>query len=66
LKGEFTYKWIPEGLFNDGVVLWEVKINGTPLTGRALTVRQAYRDAKRAVRRYRRMINFLNPNEPRI
>lgn len=40
---------------------WDVQYYNTKLTGRARSVRQAYRHARRAVRRERRMWHFLNP-----
>ena len=46
--------------------LWELTINGVIINGESASIRQAYRHAKRAVRRYRKMWNLLNPNEPRI
>lgn len=64
----FTYKYVAPSLFGyeTGTFKWTVNINGTTLTGEASSIRQAFRRAKRSVRRYRKMWNFLNPNEPRI
>jgi hypothetical protein len=42
------------------VYAWQVVYNGETLSGTASSVRSAYRDAKRAVRRFRKMYKFLN------
>lgn len=64
MSGTFKFKVINDirdGFYGTQHVDWEVTYYGTILTGRSKSVRAAYRDARRAVRRERRMWHFLNP-----
>ena len=45
------------------VYVWTVNWRGFEIEGSACTVRQAYRHARKAVKRYQKMWKFLNPNE---
>lgn len=47
------------------VYIWEVIYNDDQLTGSCGTVKKCYRDAKKAVRRHRAMIAFLNQSSYR-
>lgn len=63
--GKFNYE-VRYDLYKGSYIYWTVSINGSSIEGSAKTIRQAYRQARRAVRRYRKMWNLLNPNEPSI
>jgi hypothetical protein len=45
------------------VYIWTIVWRGNEISGSAGTVRQAYRHARKAVKRYQKMWRFLNPNE---
>lgn len=42
------------------VYAWQVMYQGENLSGTSGSIRQAYRDAKKEVRRFKKMYNFLN------
>lgn len=49
-------------IYNQGIYLypWQVMYEGEMISGTARSINQAYRDAKKAVKRYRKMERFLN------
>lgn len=56
---KFTYKSIYS--LGEYVYTWEVRIDGDSLEGAEGSVRACHRNARRAVKRYRKMKSFLNP-----
>lgn len=57
-KNTFGYRCINNQGSN--VYPWQVVYDGEMISGTATSVRQAYRDAKKSVKRYRKMEKFLN------
>lgn len=55
---EFTYR----GIYNLGewVYSWEVNLEGKKITGTSTSIPRAFREAKKAVKRHRKMKKFLN------
>ena len=39
---------------------WKLRYNGYEIRGEADTIRQAFRNAKKALKRYKRMVKHLN------
>lgn len=58
MANTFKYK----DIYSQGehVYVWEISYLGDTLTGSCGSVRNCYRDAKKAVRRHRRIMLFLN------
>lgn len=50
---DFTYQYVYK--YGGGYYQWAVRYNGKEFTGNSTTIRQAYRHAKRAIRRWKRM-----------
>ena len=59
-KGKNTFGY--RDIYSQGshVYPWQVMYDGELISGTSNTVRQAYRDAKKAVKRHRKMERFLN------
>lgn len=57
-KNTFGYR----DIYSQGVHVyaWQVVLDGETLTGSSSSIRKAYREARREVRRYRKMEKFLN------
>lgn len=57
-KNSFDYR----GIYNLGswVFTWTAVVDGHPLSGSSSSVRKVYREAKREVKRHRKMMKFLN------
>lgn len=62
MNGKFRYEAIDNFLLGNGPsIKWTVSLYDVTITGKSKSVKQAYRHARRAVRRERRMWHFLNP-----
>lgn len=59
MNDSFNYKTVRSWPYEENHLEWEVNYDGHVFTGKAFTVRQALRRAKRAVRRHRKMTKFL-------
>lgn len=57
----FTYKDIYS--LGEHVYTWDVIYEGDRLFGSCCSVRACYREAKKAVKRHRKILAFLNPKD---
>lgn len=59
IMNNFTYK-SEYSIYSGTTVRWQAEVGNTVLSGSASTVRQAYRKARKAVRRHNKMLRLLN------